>query len=617
MLALQTIQDDTILDLPDNAKIDITGSNPAFDQDAVARVFSFPFKLPASPRNLRAMQHINRVDAKRVGQARIDRAARLWVAGGVFKEGFLKVGEVTPDTIECSFSNLDRELLDDWSKIKIRSLMPVVNIPQTAHAARWEYTLLPVPYLYFITINGTQLYFDATLSGTQNDAGLGLAAAINAVYPGSATYISPTNTLVVLALDYDPFVVTATIQGVTLVSAKNPPEAVQLNLTTYVKGVGNSPIASHSFPTLRHNGLYGQQNFTFSGYVNYRHDDVMGINEPDSTGMNWQYAYIPYVKLKYVFDQIAAASGIEWAGEFYESQDFADLRIWANYALDDVYFDWFTDNFRYMNAGKTSFDLAFYVPDLDAKAFILKIFDVLNLYPISKGTSVSIMRRKDQVNAAVRQLELVDPTYRMTVTPRQGVTLRFKDILKDQAKQIDQLEDYVVGDGGIVQEVEVTPLYERSILDNVTETNWRMCFVQEKGSSDELGVGINACPLRLFFDRGLQEDEDGLEYPMSTNQATNMAGDPVGELSLSWEGDTGLYAQLWEGWAVLQDNAPVEISAILPVSTARDLLRWERPVLQFWHPLGEVRVIVKNIQFDVDAASGELVKCKLETIRLT
>jgi len=616
VIALQTA-DGNFLDLPGNARLDITGSNPAFDQDTIARVFSFPFLLPDTPRNLRQLQHANRLDAKRMPESKTTQDIRLWMAGSVFQSGFLKLGDVTDRSLECSFGNRERALLDEWDNLKIRSLMPAVTVPQVAYEAIWEYTLAPVPFLYFITINGVPLSYNATGGGTQNDAGLGLAAAINAVYPGAATYISPTNTLIVKALNYSPFVVTDTIQGLTLISARNRSEASQLNFLTYVQTVINAPVATHSFPTLRHNGLYGQTNFTFSGYVNYWHDGVQGVNVPAMTP-EWQYTYVPYVKLKYVFDQIAAASGLGWQGDFYDSQDFADLRIFSNYALDTVEFDWFTDNFRYLNVGKASFSLSNYVPDLSAKDFVFRICAMLNLYPDLRGKDILLRRRRDQVAAPVRNLvENVSPTYKMKTTPQKGVRLRFKDVASEPVRGLDgQLDDYLIGAGGILQEVDVTPLYDREIFDDETESTWRMSIIQEKGSSDELGVGINPFALRLFFDRGEQVDSAALPYQMSTHQDIDMDGAPIGGLSLDWVGDNGLYAQMWKGWADLQDKPPLELSAVLPVSVARELLRWERPVIRFYHPLGETRAIIKNIQFVANMSDNETVKIKLETVKL-
>ena len=60
---------------------------------------------------------------------------------------------------------------------------------------------------YFIHINGTLISFTLPGGGSLDDAGTGLAAAINAVYPGTATYVSATDTLDIQALDNDPFVV--------------------------------------------------------------------------------------------------------------------------------------------------------------------------------------------------------------------------------------------------------------------------------------------------------------------------------------------------------------------------------------------------------------------------
>lgn len=615
MLALQTT-DNQFFDLPANASLDVTGSNPAFDIDAIGRVFSYPFLLPATPRNLRLLMHANRLDAKRRTEANTSVPVKMWAAGAPLENGYLNIGDVSERALECSFGNVARALLDEWDALKIRSLMPTISVPQSV-VAKWEYTLAAVPYLYFITINGVQYSFDATGGGyTQNDAGLGLAAAINAAYPGTATYISPTNTLEVQALDNDPFIINSTIQGLTIVSVTRIAEAWQQNLLTYVQEVIDTPVDSHSFPTLRHNGIYGAANYLYTGYVNYWHDGAQGENSA-STEQEWEYTYIPYVKVKYVFDQIAASGGLTWKGDFYDSQDFADLRIFSNYALDQVKQEWYTDQLKYLNGFKTSFSLSNHVPDITAKEFLFRVCATLNLYPVLEGTDIELRRRRDQIAAVPLEFsEYMDTKYKISMRPIKGVTLKFKDVDKDQAIQEDQLEDYVIGDGGIVQEVNVTPLYDRTISDYLTETSWRMCMVQENGSSDEIGTGITPAAFRLFFDRGIQQDSEGYSYPMSTHLDTAMDDSSIGDLSLEWDGDKGLYAQLWQGWAELQDRLPLEMFAVVPVATARDMLKWESPVIRFYHPMGETRAIVKSVQFDVAVEVMEWVKVKLEMVRM-
>jgi hypothetical protein len=605
-----------LVELRPGVKLNITGSNPAFDPAAAGRVFSFPFSVPVTPANSAVFKHLQRLDAKQQVSSDEDAPAALVVDGSPFETGFLSVGSVTQDNMEMNFGNLAWKVLDDLGDIKIRDFMPVVDINQV-QIPRWFFTVTTGLYdTYFIHINGTLISFTLPGGGTLDDAGTGLAAAINAVYPGTATYVSATDTLDIKALDNDPFVVDyADAQGITMTTSQTLAEATQKSLKTHIEDITATPIASHSFPVVRHKGLYNGLNTDFYNYVNYQHDGDFGLNTPQ-IGMTWTYTYMPYVRLKYVFDQIAAAAGLVWAGEIYETADFAQLSIWANYAMDKVRLEFYTDALKYLNGFKKSYDLKYYVPDMSARDFILAVCDTLNLYFDPVGDTIYLRRRVDQLTKTPLRLDgQVSALYKLTKVVNKGVTLRFKEDVADVEKETDQLDDYVIGEGVNIIEVPIRPLHDRQQSDDlVGSTGWRMCSVECKGSSDELGLGITAAPFRIFFDRGVQEDLVGLVYPMSSHLDTDTTGTVIGALSLEWDGDQGLYQTLWKHWAELKVAQTVEVSVVLPVGVLGRMLRWEEPVLRWYHPLGEVTGVIKSVQFS-DSVDG-VTEAKLVVMKM-
>lgn len=52
----------TYLDLDPKTALSLAVHNPLFDGDGAESVYSLPFKLPATPRNLQALEHANRLD---------------------------------------------------------------------------------------------------------------------------------------------------------------------------------------------------------------------------------------------------------------------------------------------------------------------------------------------------------------------------------------------------------------------------------------------------------------------------------------------------------------------------------------------------------------------------
>jgi hypothetical protein len=607
--------EDTFLDLQSGQKIQITSSNPATDKDSVARVFSYPFQVAATPRNLAALLNANRLDAKRRGEADYRPEVTMYVGGAPFEYGRLTIGQVSPDALECSFGNQERKLLDDLATIKIRSLMPTISVPQ-GETGTWIFTINPVltPYEYRVLINDVSYFHLASPGDDEFDAGTALRDLINAAYPGTAIVSGGTPTLEIRAETNDPFAV-STYSGLTLVSAVTVGEAVHTNLVDYLTDLQSVPADSHSFPMIRHDGFYGDANIGFTGFINYFHDGTFGSNEP-SVEKEWAYTYVPFVAYKYVLDQIADNLGFVWAGDFYDSVDFAQARMFSNYCLDKLRYEWFDFGYKYYNSWKTAYNLADHVPDITAKAFLDLVFSLFNIYPTIRDKTITLHKRRDQLSADLNNISLnVVQDYRMTLVPKRGLTLRFKGVAAIQAVNAGQLDDYVIGDGKNVLEFDLYPLPDSYFNDSATDTTMRLAWVFEKGSSDEMNVGINAFPLRIFFDRGLQSDSDGDQYHMGTHLDTDFDGVQIGDLSLEWDGDRGLYETLWKGWAEIQDGQPIEISAILPIGEARRLLNWERPAVRFFHPMGSTRGIIQTFRFSAGTDDSAFLKVDFDLIQ--
>lgn len=609
MLGLQR-GDAEFFDLTENARIDVTGSNPAFDSALVARVFSYPFRLPASPLNLRLLKSGNRLDAQQ-GQPSAD--ATLWAAGSPFAVGKVTVREASATSIECHFGNPDRELIDLLGSVKIRDLMPSVDIPQTVTAA-WDFDTPPTGGPMEIVINGTTISYDGT-GEDGNTAAHGLEAAINAVFSGTAFVSPPTGPssggiLTLTAGANDPFSVLE-VSGLTLVSSTTVSEAAMQNLLDYIESTFDTPVDSHSFPVLHHVNLYGDANPEFEDFVNYWLDGTFGENVPMDTKA-WEYTWIPYVAVKYVFDAIATELDFAWTGTLYETGDFAALRILSNYTLDQPRQEYFSGEQKWINGGAKSFALSKAVPDLTAQEFLSQVCEFFNLYIQRTENTLTLHKRKAQFGTPW-EIEQMLPDYNIVRKEARGVTLRFTADAEDLTGDLDT---YVIGAGGTEIETELSPLQDREVFNNPATTTWQMCQYFAKTGEDVSNGAASTAPFRLFFDRGVQQNTDGLEYHMSTRGDTNMDGDTIGDLRLEWDGDTGLYAQLWAGWAELADKEQLEMTAVLTVADARRMLRWEDPVVRFYHPEGTTRAIVKTIQFDISVETGEYLRAKLEMLKL-
>lgn len=615
MLALRTTDND-LFDLPGDANIDVTGSNPAFDPDVVARFFSFPFQVPATPNNLRLLGHANRLDVQRRSR---DKDVELWFAGAPLKEGRLRVNSNTATRLECVFGNRDRELLDRLQEIKIRDLMPTVNM-ETFTVAEYE------PPTVFGSGGTITIRLAGDVPGELVDiTGVSLMSGPT-LDAGTTVWVFDTfETPTVFGIEIHGFLIeenytgqAPTVAGAAYAALLNSILNGQENVKWYLTMLDDTPDPAITFPTVQHLNLYGdderqvsQQKWNpfFDGYVNWWRDGVYKYNAPNEE-KGWTTTHVPYVRLKYIFDQIADTLGLGWAGALYESADFARLCVFSNYTLDNPQEITESSVTKWMNDFVTEFDVANCVPDWTAAEFLKKFCELFGQY-IQQEKTTLILRSKIGQLSVVENFQYILTEFKVTRVEEKGITLAFKTDEKDGNAPLDP---YVIGAGGRRIETELAPLTDATIEEDTWE--WRMCTYNDTEGKASNGATPSSATPRIFFEMGIQEDSTGAEYRMSTHLNTDTDDNVIGELSLEWGGDAGLYETYWRGWAEMDDKEPLEMRAVMPVGEVRRMLRWERPLIRFYHPLGETTAVVKEIQFDVEVADVEQLELKMKMLKI-
>lgn len=58
----------------------------------------------------------------------------------------------------------------------------------------------------------------------------------------------------------------------------------------------------------------------------------------------------------------------------------------------------------------------------------------------------------------------------------------------------------------------------------------------------------NECPDRITIYRGMYEDFDGDDYPLASGIPWDGSGNLIGQYSLRWDGQYGMYETWWQGW---------------------------------------------------------------------
>jgi hypothetical protein len=128
---------------------------------------------------------------------------------------------------------------------------------------------------------------------------------------------------------------------------------------------------------------------------------------------------------------------------------------------------------------------------------------------------------------------------------------------------IKDAANYKVGDGGEKIESKSSTLIMRKHIPNVSEyppiASLGLC-----PNTDVVGVSVgldfnvdkkNTCPLKFLFYRGLQPNYDAKLVPLGSNDVWNALAGKVGDLSLQWYNEFGLYEKLHKDFTTKIERA--------------------------------------------------------------
>jgi hypothetical protein len=194
-----------------------------------------------------------------------------------------------------------------------------------------------------------------------------------------------------------------------------------------------------------------------------------------------------------------------------------------------------------------------------------------------------------------------DPTFRGKNDAREGFSLDY-DRQGDETAFPNQLQRV---DGGR-DAIEFIPgfytLFDIRQVDSIAETRaWLTPYIIEQGNSAFFGLSQEPS-LRLFFDRGLQEDNAGNEYPHASHANLNTLRQPVGEYSLDWQGDAGLFQKWWAPFIrITQRNQRITLPMRLPLAELLALRDWSHSVRSIYTEHGHFVGAIESVRFTVTA----------------
>ncbi len=590
-----------MLDLDADAGIEIVLSCPLFDKDSVARSFSYPFRLPLTDRNRRALQHSQRFDATKVWSTS---GCVLEVAGGQFERGELVTLGSDPERVEVQFRNVPVTVIEDLQRLNVHELLETITVPDTTDDAAIILTITAPPFAYQIRIGGIDytLGLGGSAGMSTSDVGVYFRDAINADYPGMATS-NTTQLILSSALINDNPALWTTMTGFSIASYISVGQKAQNDFLSYVESVIASPVDEIVWPVYEWAGLYAGKNALYEGTVNPVFDGVGLKNVPDADESRFQYSYAPGVRLPYILERIRAAAGIGYlAGYVMDNADFLASFEVSNLMCDQSYKDYYEDEtYKFLNGFGASIDLNRHVPKMSALDFLKKLCSGLNLIMEYKQGGLHFTKALDLLTPAPAEWGnfVSEQDYNFTLKEPQGVTLAFPDNDKEGYSTPGQLEDYVVAPG----KTRITLPFGTFASNNgflVDHGTYRCPQTNQPGQSPIFGGHNTDLPLTLLFYRGIKETSVMEDYAYATHDELDTDETTViGGLSLELDGDYGLVVQNWGASLLFSDLQSLDIRAVLPASALHTLRRWENARVRFFHPNGAVVLILRAVEFQV------------------
>lgn len=624
------------LDLLASTTVTITAVCPVFDRGALDRVYTYPFKVGATPGNLNKLRHPQRLDSD---AARVLTGARLYLQGVAFQEGVIEIVKVESTTIEIVFKSLAIYLSERLRATKLRTLSMPVTVPDA--------TYLPVVDLLFgEPVEALPIIYLIELSGTlyENSLASGLVSDINADFPGLATTTPASGSSFYLHLDTSaaPTLVinlapsSPGAPGTEYIFATHDPqqtdaeEAVRDAWQDHLAAILADP-ESHVFPTVHAPDFYKNNPAYTNPYINYTNtsgdypaNTIGAVLDPGEgpTEAGWPRAVVPMPFVNEVLVAIFTAINLtDMGGTWSESAELDTLVVFNTRSLDRIYHPRdFSDptalsSFGYViapfNGWANAYNLAEHLPDISGMDFLDRLATTFCLCYTLPGGRPRISFCRDLLTAEPEDwTSKSEAGYGGTLATTTGHTLDY-DRQSDDTLITGQLERV---DGGNNAQDFIAGWFT-CFMQRLTEGDreWLLPTTEQEGQSQYYNASAKQS-MRLLFYRGVQDDSDGNSYPLATHGTLNAAGETVGALSLDWQGEAGRYEQFFKEYVrILSTGSTITRLVRLSVADLVALLEWRHILKTVYSEDGAFTGVVKSVRFKVSlsgmsAAEVEFVK---------
>ena len=617
MLAFQ-LHDGTSLDLDPRTSLPLQLENPIFDPQRIDRTFSYPLRLPRTPRNAIALS-AGRIDEVRSGNRY---AAKLLISGIPFEDGILKVTKADSKNIGVVFQSAALDLTSRLETLRLADLDLAVKhadtfLPTLQFEARRRPTLQQNTIVFAINgVNYFHPFYDPE----------GWAELVNADYPGLITLdlVEPTRILMTinaiddvekLEIDLHPLfrsdpVLNNLETWFTLVDLNYIQEAKRLT-EAFAAFDTESDESPYRLPTLYCPQLFDDKNPAFTGIAN-RWDDSAGkyVFAPyhDEEGYI-EDAILPQPRVAKLLEAVLASLNFRLAGTFSESE-MRQLLLWNNRDLltyvrnlgprfveGDLGGGTYFEDLAWA-APPSEWNLAHYVPDLSAQQLLLLFAETFaQIIRVSPGVVRLTPVRQLLIAAPVDWTAKIEPDFAAANGDQLAPVLDYNR-QGDENTFPGQLERVQLEATNTEQESYTVPVFSTFEQErDIDGMRMRIPFIDEVGRNEHYDLGASP-RLRFFFHRGLQPSgTDGRVYPHAGASRRGFNGQPAGRYSMEWLGEGGLYESWWrELIALLRHNRTDQRVCRLTVADLLELKEWNNPNRSYVTPDGTAVGVVRTVK---------------------
>ena len=617
------------LTLPPEIELTLNFTNPIFDKEAIDRVWSYPITLPATPINQLALGLSTRLDG-RFRKPRVP--ATLSIDAEFELYGELKIESATPTDIKVTFQNTSLRIAKKLRDLRLRSLK-LTNQVTSFYNTR---LVLSAVYLVQHTQWAIQINNDVFTATIPNFSTL--INAINAKYPNTAVDLGATfplsaqERLILFQNLPDP----GSFRIYLRPGVSNPgataffhvfqtdfkKEATRINAAwvTHLQGEGNSLAR---YPVIKAPQLYGTKNSKWNGYANYINAATQEYTTSDAdigAIAAWTDTALPQPMLLPIISQIASTVALNAiGGTFLNDAEIKKLLIWNNLPVDKIIsdYDYIVDErpdaqgflpdqaIARAHTYQPSFNIADYLPDISALDMILNLANTFCLFIQVRNGILKLIPIRDRLRGRPEDwTSRCEPNASQAFPDYVPYTLDY-DRQGDETNEPPQLQKVYGGEEATAYVAPFFTLVERSEFParaTTTEnyTSWRVPYIAEEGRNTAIDGLTKAPSLRLLFYRGRQLDSRGHYYPLAGHSRYAYGSVVVGNYSLDWQGEGGLYETWWKDFITMQSSGRVIKRRVrLTAADLAELVKWEKVVKTINDPQGQTKCVIKDVRVKI------------------